>query len=88
VVVGYFAAINARDLAVAWKLGGDHLYATQGALIAAYANISQVFVKVLGVQGHSVLVRIRATSTSGTPLNPLTETFTVENGAIASGPSL
>jgi hypothetical protein len=88
VVVGYFTAINDRDLAVAWALGGDHLYPSQGALIAAYANISHVAAKVLGVQGHTVLARIRATSSSGSALPVLTDTFTVENGAIASGPSL
>jgi hypothetical protein len=87
VVLAYFAAINARRLEAAWQLGGEHLYSTPNALITAYANISHVAVTVLGVRGDNVLVRIRGTSSTGA-LPVLTQVFTVENGAIVSGPSV
>jgi hypothetical protein len=83
VVIGFFEAIDKRQWGTAWALGGDHLYSSASAFIAAWSKISHVSVTVLGVRGHTVLARVVATSPSGTS-QVLRQAFVVENGAIVS----
>jgi eukaryotic-like serine/threonine-protein kinase len=86
VVVAYFTAINLRQLGPAWTLGGDNLYPSQGALIAAYADVSYVRVTIRGVRGDIVLALLRTTETSGAVLEQ-PQGFIVENGAIVASQS-
>ncbi len=86
VVLAYFAAINVRQLEPAWTLGGDNLYPSQGALIAAYADVSHVNVTIRAVKGDMVLALIRTTETTGAVLDDL-QGFIVENGAIVASKS-
>ena len=83
VVVAYFAAINKRSLDTAWSLGGDNLFPSTAALIAAYADVSHLDVTILGVRGHIVHARIIATSLTGGVLTQ-DRGFMVENGAIVA----
>ena len=83
VVVAYFAAINKRSLDTAWSLGGDNLFPSTAALIAAYADVSHLDVTILGVRGHIVHARIIATSLTGAVLTQ-DRGFMVENGAIVA----
>jgi Protein kinase domain len=83
VVLDYFAAINAGHLKIAWQLGGDNLYPSTSAVIAAYAGVSHLDVTILGVRGDFVLARIRTIYRTGVVLVGRQE-FTVTDGVIVA----
>jgi hypothetical protein len=86
VVLEYFAAIDARNLANAWSLGGDNLYPSTNALITFYANVSHVAAGIIGVRGDMVLARLRTTDLNGGVVTNI-QGFIVENGAIVASRS-
>jgi Protein kinase domain len=83
VVLEYFTAINTGHLKKAWQLGGDNLYSSTSAGMAAYAGVTHLDVTILGVQGDLVLARIRTTYNTGVSLVQRRE-FTVSNGVIVA----
>jgi eukaryotic-like serine/threonine-protein kinase len=83
VVLDYFAAINTGHLKIAWQLGGDNLYPSTSAGIAAYAGVSHLDVSIRGVRGDVVLVRIRTIYKTGVQLVNWQE-FTVTDGVIVA----
>jgi Protein kinase domain len=83
IVQAYFAAINSRHLKVAWQLGGDNLYPTTSAGIAAYADVKHLDVTILGVSGAVVVARIRTIYLTGA-VSVHRQDFTVMNGLIVA----
>jgi hypothetical protein len=66
VVTAYFAAINARDYARAWALGGMNLGQSYAQFADGFAGTAQDSVAIEGVSGGSVAINLTATSTDGT----------------------
>jgi hypothetical protein len=65
VVRAYVAAINARDYAAAWNLGGDHLSPSFAQFVAGFAGTAQDSVTIIAATGSSVLVNLTAVQTDG-----------------------
>lgn len=81
VVLAYFTAINTGHLKTAWELGGDNLYPSTSAGIAAYADVSHLDVTILSVSGAIVVARIRTTYNTRT-VSVHRQEFLVRNGVI------
>ena len=86
VVLEYFAAIDARNLPIAWSLGGDNLYPNTNALLTFYADLSHVTAGIIGVRGDLVAARVRTTDLNGSVVTNI-QRFIVENGAIVASES-
>ncbi|WOX10597.1 hypothetical protein [Streptomyces sp. N50] len=85
VVNAYFAAVNNRDYATAWALGGKNLGdADYDAFVKGYANTQQDSVSQVSVQGTFVRLVLNALQTDGTSRS-YNVTYTVEDGVITHG---
>ncbi|MFI7005930.1 excalibur calcium-binding domain-containing protein [Streptomyces sp. NPDC050145] len=81
VVRSYVAAINARDYARAWDLGGRNLSGSYAQFVAGFAGTAHDTVRILGSDRTSASVRLEATQTDGS-LKVFEGTYTVRDGTI------
>jgi hypothetical protein len=81
VVQAYFAAINARDYATAWKLGGDNLSPSYAQFVAGFAGTAQDSVTIQSVVGDNVQVNLTAVQNDGTR-ELFSGTYIVSGGVI------
>lgn len=86
VVEAYVAAINSRDWARAWALGGKNLGQTYHQLIAGFADTGHVQITSISANGSSVTVLTTATETNGT-IQRYRLNYLVSNGIITAGQS-
>jgi Protein kinase domain len=80
-VRAYFAAINAGEYRVAWRLRGDP--PTFSNFVAGFAGTATDRVTIVSVNGNVVTVRLYALQTSGAP-KQYAGTYTVANGEITA----
>jgi hypothetical protein len=80
-VRAYFAAINNRDYAQAWKLGGQHTGSSYSAFVGGLTTTANDTVTILSVAGNVVTARLTAQQTDGT-VKTYQGTYTVSNGVI------
>ncbi|MEV6206872.1 DUF4352 domain-containing protein [Kitasatospora sp. NPDC051914] len=83
VVEDYYAALNARDYARAWALGGRNLAPGYWQFVNGFAGTASDSLTVVGVRGDTVAVRLDALQTDGTHRH-YTGTYTVRNGEIVA----
>ncbi|MFK8909834.1 serine/threonine-protein kinase [Streptomyces sp. YS-3] len=83
VVEDYFAAINAKDYARAWELGGKNLGGTYDSYVKGLATTVSDTVTVDSVSGDTVTVRLDALQADGTH-KLFAGTYTVDHGAIVT----
>jgi hypothetical protein len=87
VVRDYFAAINSRDCAAAWNLGGDNISAAKGQtyqqFCQGFSTTSHDDLTVDSVAGRTVIVTIVARNTDGSS-HTFRGTYVVRNGVIDS----
>lgn len=84
VVMDYFAAINAHDWRMVWRLGGDRLSPSYRSMVAGYAETIRDDIRSIRVTGDQVLVWIRAYESGGVTQVYKIE-YTVKDATIASG---
>jgi len=80
-VRSYFAAINNRDFAQAWKLGGQHTGSSYSSFVSGFSTTAKDTVTILSVSGNVVTARLTAQQTDGT-VKSYQGTYTVSNGVI------
>ncbi|MGI5469319.1 excalibur calcium-binding domain-containing protein [Streptomyces sp. CA-132043] len=80
-VEAYFAAINAGDYRQAWELGGKNLGGAYEAFVDGFATTERDTVRVVGVHGDAVTVRLEALQTDGSTRS-FAGTYTVNGGMI------
>ncbi|MCU7825221.1 DUF4352 domain-containing protein [Kitasatospora sp. DSM 101779] len=83
VVEDYYAAINARDYARAWALGGRNLAPSYGQFVNGFAGTAADVLTVTAVHGDTVSVLLDALQTDGTHRH-YAGTYTVRNGVIVA----
>ncbi|WP_328392388.1 protein kinase [Streptomyces sp. NBC_00390] len=83
VVEDYFAAINAKDYARAWDLGGKNLGGTYDSFVEGLAETVSDTVTIESVSGDTVTMRLDALQTDGTH-QFFAGTYTVRNGVIVA----
>jgi hypothetical protein len=77
----YFSAINHRDYARAWRLGGDNSGSTYSGFVRGFGTTERDSVTILSVSGNVVKARIAALQTDGT-VKTYQGSYTVARGAI------
>jgi hypothetical protein len=77
----YFSAINRRDYARAWRLGGDNSGSTYSGFVRGFGTTERDGVTILSVSGNVVTARIAALQTNGT-VKTYQGNYTVSHGAI------
>ncbi|WP_052389999.1 DUF4352 domain-containing protein [Streptomyces sp. NRRL B-24484] len=82
-VEDYYAAINARDYARAWALGGRNLAPSYGQFVNGFTGTAADTVTVTAVNGDTVSVLLDALQTDGTH-HHYAGTYTVRNGIIVA----
>ncbi|MFJ4331161.1 MULTISPECIES: hypothetical protein [unclassified Streptomyces] len=82
-VTAYFDAINNRDFAAAWELGGKNLDQDYDSFVAGFATTQRDDVTVTGTSGDDVSVTVVAWETDGTQTT-FEGTYTVSGGVITS----
>ncbi|CAL9501878.1 hypothetical protein [Streptomyces sp. enrichment culture] len=82
-VTAYFDAINNRDFAAAWELGGKNLDQDYDSFVAGFATTQRDDVTVTGMSGDDVSVTVVAWETDGTQTT-FEGTYTVSGGVITS----
>lgn len=80
-VKAYFAAINNREYAQAWKLGGQHTGSSYSSFISGFTTTATDTVTILSVSGKVVTARLAAQQTDGT-VKTYQGTYMVSNGVI------
>jgi len=84
VVEQYFAAINARNYALAWSLGGKNVQAgSYAAFVQGFAGTSSDSVTIVSTSGDTVAIQLDATQSDGTH-KYFAGTYTVQNGVIVT----
>lgn len=83
VVTAYFAAINNRDYATAWSLGGKNLDKDYATFAAGFATTWSDLVTIDSVQGDQVALTLEARQTDGTT-KTFENVYTVSGGEIVS----
>lgn len=83
VVEDYFAAVNAKDYARAWDLGGKNLGGTYDSYVKGLSTTVSDTVTVESVSGDTVGVRLDALQTDGTH-KFFAGTYTVGHGTIVT----
>ncbi|MFD9482552.1 serine/threonine-protein kinase [Streptomyces sp. NPDC059991] len=83
VVEDYFAAINAKDYARAWELGGKNLGGTYDSYVKGLSTTVSDTVTAESVSGDTVGVRLDALQTDGTH-KFFAGTYTVGHGTIVT----
>lgn len=81
VVESYYAAINSRDYATAWRLGGDHFAASYAAFVQGFAGTDHDILQVVGVTGETVRVDLTAYQSDGSSQH-FSGTYTVSGSTI------
>ncbi|MFM9370398.1 excalibur calcium-binding domain-containing protein [Streptomyces sp. Da 82-17] len=81
VVRAYFAAINAQEYRRAWDLGGRNLAGSFRVFVDGFATTAHDDVRILGVAGPTVSVRLVATQTDGS-VKVFEGTYEVRGGVI------
>ncbi|GHA52980.1 hypothetical protein GCM10010330_00120 [Streptomyces tendae] len=82
-VTAYFDAINNRDFAAAWELGGKNLNQDYDTFVAGFATTQRDDLTVTGTSGDDVSVTVVAWETDGTQTT-FEGTYTVSGGVITS----
>ncbi len=82
-VTAYFDAINNRDFAAAWELGGKNLDQDYDSFVAGFWTTQRDDVTVTGTSGDDVSVTVVAWETDGTQTT-FEGTYTVSGGVITS----
>lgn len=82
-VRAYFAAINSRDYAEAWRLGGRHVESSYSRFVSGFATTSSVAVEILSVSGNVVTARVDTLETDGTTKR-FQGDYTVNGGVITA----
>jgi hypothetical protein len=80
-VRAYFAAINNRDYARAWKLGGQNTGSSYSSFVSGLTTTANDTVTILSVAGKVVTARLTALQTDAT-VKTYQGTYTVSNGVI------
>ena len=83
VVEDFYAAINARNFARAWELGGKNLSSSYRGWVEGYADTLYVTVTSISSVGDTVYVTIDALQNSG-EVQRYSGSYTVRGGAIVS----
>ncbi|WP_323138111.1 MULTISPECIES: hypothetical protein [unclassified Streptomyces] len=83
VVENYFAAINARDYARAWNLGGKNLGGSYDSYVKGFSTTVSDTVTVEAVSGETVAMHLDALQTDGTHQS-FAGTYTVRHGIIVA----
>ncbi|HUD36263.1 MAG TPA: protein kinase [Streptosporangiaceae bacterium] len=84
VVEAYFTAINDRDFAKAWQLGGDNLGESYHSFVAGFDNTANVTVASLRTTGDNVNVQTTATEMTG-QVQHYALIYIVQGGVIVYG---
>ncbi|MFF7606233.1 hypothetical protein [Streptomyces parvulus] len=82
-VTAYFEAINNRDFATAWELGGKNLDPDYDHFVAGFETTDRDDVTVNGTTGDEVSVTVVAWDTDGTSAT-FEGTYTVSDGVITA----
>jgi hypothetical protein len=77
----YFAAIDDKNYAKAWQLGGRNAGGTYSNFVSGFAATARDIITILSVSGNTVTARLAAEQTDGT-VKTFQGTYIVENGAI------
>ena len=80
-VRAYFAAINSRNYAKAWRLGGRNTGVSEAAFMAGFAGTARDVLTVLSRAGPVVTARLTAHQSDGTR-KIFEGTYTVKDGVI------
>jgi hypothetical protein len=80
-VQAYFAAIDAKEYAAAWRLGGRNAGGTYSSFVSGFSTTAKDTVTILAVNGNVVTASLAAKQTDGT-VKTFQGAFTVENGVI------
>ncbi len=83
VVAAYYDAINNRDYATAWSLGGKNLGGTYDQFVAGFADTAHDDVTIDTANGAVVHIRLEATQNDGS-IRSYQGTYTVRDGVIVS----
>ena len=84
VVEQYFAAITARNYALAWALGGKNIEGgSYNQFVQGFATTSSDSVTIVSTSGDTVTITLDATQTDGTH-KFFAGTYTVKNGVIVA----
>lgn len=81
VVRDYFAAINAHDYPLAWKLGGKVASPSYQAFVAGLNGTATDAVTIVSVDGDQVTARLEADQTDGT-IKYFSGVYTVAGGIV------
>ena len=80
-VRAYFAAINDKDYAAAWRLGGVNTSTPYASFARGFHQTASDKVTILSVNGNVVTARLTARQKNGT-VRVFQGTYTVEGGVI------
>jgi len=83
VVLSYFAAINGKAYATAWRLGGSNFSSSYSSFANGFSTTASDTVTILSVSGSVVAVRLAAQQTDGT-VKMYQGTYTVTGDVITS----
>ena len=80
-VRAYFAAINAKQYAAAWRRGGKNTGVSYHAFISGFASTASDTLTVISVSGNSVTAQVAARQVDGT-IKTYQGSYTVSGGVI------
>ena len=80
-MLAYFAAINGRAYATAWRLGGSNFNTSYASFVGGFTTTAHDTASILSVSGNVVTVRLVAQQTDGSA-ETYQGTYTVSGGAI------
>jgi transcriptional regulator with XRE-family HTH domain len=80
-VRAYVAAINGRDYARAWRLGGRNTGQSYPSFVGGFSTTARDALSIVSVLGDVVTARLTATQTDGT-VDTYQGTYTVHSGVI------
>jgi hypothetical protein len=81
-VKAYFAAINRRAYAAAWRLGGKNTGQSYRAFVNGLSGTADDTVSIISVNGRTVTAQLTAQQSDGT-IKTFQGTYTVTRGVIA-----
>jgi hypothetical protein len=81
VVREYFAAINAHDYALAWRLGGRVASPSYQAFVAGFQGTAKDTVTIISVEGGQVTAQLEADQADGT-VKDFSGVYTIAGGII------
>jgi transcriptional regulator with XRE-family HTH domain len=80
-VRAYIAAINGRNYARAWRIGGRNTGGSYAGFVSGFTGTARDTLTILSVSGQVVTARLSALQTDGT-VNTYQGTYTVHHGVI------